>query len=85
MKVFSNLTELLSRMHTERKLLHELFQARQKYDFRYEEALEFVNSERKRSEGRKTSLEDYSCDEPNCNRQVNQTMKTHSLYDLDPS
>lgn len=46
MKVFSNLTELLSRMHTERKLLHELFQARQKYDFRYEDALEFVNSER---------------------------------------
>ncbi len=46
MKVFSNLTELLSRLHTERKLLHELFQARQKYDFRYEDALEFVNSER---------------------------------------
>ena len=46
MKVFSNLTELLSRLHTERKLLHELFQARQKYDFRYEDALEFVNNER---------------------------------------
>lgn len=46
MKVFSNLTELLSRLHTERKLLHELFQARQKYNFRYEDALEFVNNER---------------------------------------
>lgn len=46
MKVFSNLTELLSRLHTERKLLHELFQARLKYDFRYEDALEFVNNER---------------------------------------
>ncbi|MBD5356861.1 MAG: hypothetical protein HDR88_07655 [Bacteroides sp.] len=46
MKVFLNLTELLSRLHTERKLLHELFQARQKYNFRYEDALEFVNHER---------------------------------------
>lgn len=46
MKVFSNITELLSRLHTERKLLHELFQARQKYNFRYEDALEFVNNER---------------------------------------
>lgn len=38
MKVFSNLMELLGRLHTERKLLHELFQARQRYDFRYEDA-----------------------------------------------
>lgn len=46
MKTFANLPELLSRLHTERKLLHALFQARQKYDFRYEDALEFVNNER---------------------------------------
>lgn len=46
MKVFSNIPELLARMHTERKLLHELFQARLRYDFRYEDALEFVNNER---------------------------------------
>lgn len=46
MKTFSSLPELLGRLHTERKLLHALFQARQKYDFRYEDALEFVNNER---------------------------------------
>ena len=46
MKTFSNIPELLGRLHTERKLLHALFQARQKYDFRYEDAMEFVNNER---------------------------------------
>ncbi len=39
MKTFSNIPELLGRLHTERKLLHALFQARQKYDFRYEDAM----------------------------------------------
>ncbi len=46
MKVFSNISELLGRLHTERRLLHELFQARLRYNFRYEDALEFVNNER---------------------------------------
>jgi hypothetical protein len=46
MKVFSNLTELLSRLHIERKLLHELFQARQKYNFRYGDALKYVSNGR---------------------------------------
>lgn len=46
MKVFSNLNELLGRLYAERKLLHALFQARMKFDFRYEDAMELVNSER---------------------------------------
>lgn len=46
MKVFSNLKELLSRLHAEHKLLYALFQARTKFDFRYEDALEIVNNER---------------------------------------
>ncbi len=46
MKVFLNINELLSRLHTERKLIHALFQARTKFDFRYEDALELVGNER---------------------------------------
>ncbi len=46
MKVFSDLNELLSRLNRERKLLHALFQARMKFDFRYDDALELVENER---------------------------------------
>lgn len=46
MKVFTNLTELLSRLYTERKLLYALFQSRTKFDFRYEDALELVANEK---------------------------------------
>lgn len=46
MKVFTNLSELLSRLHTERRLLHALFQARMKFNFQYEEALELVANEK---------------------------------------
>ncbi len=46
MKVFGNLKELLGRLHTERKLLHALFQARMRFDFRYEDALELTANER---------------------------------------
>ena len=46
MKVFPNLEELLKRLNTERKLLRELFQARLRFDFSYEDALEFVDSEK---------------------------------------
>lgn len=45
MKVFPNINELLKRLNNERKLLHELFEARKKFDFRYEDGLKFVNSE----------------------------------------
>ena len=45
MKVFPNIDELLKRLHSERKLLRELFQARLRFDFTYEDALEFVDSE----------------------------------------
>jgi len=68
MKLFSNLSELLTRLHTERKLLHALFQARMKFDFRYEDALELVANERNlrllidygivRQEGELLELED---------------------------
>lgn len=46
MKVFSNLNELLDRLHTEKKLLNALFQSRMKFDFSYEEACNLVSSEK---------------------------------------
>lgn len=46
MKIFINLNELIKRLYTERKLLHALFQARLRFDFRYEEALELVDDEK---------------------------------------
>lgn len=46
MKIFRNITELISRLYTERKLLHALFQARMRFDFRYEDALQLVASEK---------------------------------------
>lgn len=46
MKVFTNLNELIKRLYTERKLLCELFQARQKFDFRYEDALALADNEK---------------------------------------
>ncbi len=46
MKVFSNLNELVKRLYAERKLLHALFQARLRFDFSYEEAVELVENER---------------------------------------
>lgn len=46
MKVFANLEELLKRLYFERRLLHALFQSRQKYDFRYDDALEIVDDEK---------------------------------------
>lgn len=46
MKIFPNIEELLKRLHAERKLLRELFQARLRFDFTYEDALEFVDNEK---------------------------------------
>jgi len=46
MKVFRNITELISRLYTERKLIHALFQSRMRFDFRYEDALQLVASEK---------------------------------------
>lgn len=46
MKVFVNLNELIKRLYAERKLLHALFQARLRFDFSYEEAVELVDNER---------------------------------------
>lgn len=46
MKVFPNIDELIKRLYSERKLLRELFQARLRFDFTYEDALEFVCSEK---------------------------------------
>lgn len=46
MKVFPNLIELIKRLHSERKLLYELFMARMRYDLTYEDALEFVENEK---------------------------------------
>ena len=46
MKIFPNIDELLKRLYSERKLLRELFQARLRFDVTYEDALEFVDSEK---------------------------------------
>lgn len=46
MKVFTNLNELIKRLYAERKLLHALFQARLRFDFSYEEAVELVDNEK---------------------------------------
>lgn len=46
MKVFTNLNELIKRLYAERKLLHALFQARLRFDFNYDEALELVENEK---------------------------------------
>ncbi len=46
MKVFTNLNELIKRLYAERKLLHALFQARLRFDFSYEEAVELVENEK---------------------------------------
>lgn len=46
MKVFTNLNELIKRLYAERKLLHALFQARLRFDFSYDEALELVENEK---------------------------------------
>lgn len=46
MKVFTNLNELIKRLYAERKLLHALFQARLRFDFSYEEAVELVDDEK---------------------------------------
>ncbi len=46
MKVFINLNELIKRLYAERRLLHALFQARLRFDFRYEEAAELVENEK---------------------------------------
>lgn len=46
MKVFTNLNELIKRLYAERKLLHALFQARLRFDFSYEEAMELVDDEK---------------------------------------
>ncbi|MCM1491191.1 MAG: hypothetical protein NC095_10265 [Muribaculum sp.] len=46
MKVFANLNELIKRLYAERKLLHALFQARLRFDFSYEEAVELVDDEK---------------------------------------
>lgn len=46
MKVFSNLNELIKRLYAERRLLHALFQARLRFDFSYEEAVELVENEK---------------------------------------
>ena len=46
MKVFTSLNELIKRLYAERKLLHALFQARLRFDFSYEEAVELVENEK---------------------------------------
>lgn len=46
MKVFTNLNELIKRLYAERRLLHALFQARLRFDFSYEEAVELVENEK---------------------------------------
>ncbi len=46
MKIFTNLNELIKRLYTERKLLHVLFQARLRFDFSYDEAVELVDNEK---------------------------------------
>lgn len=46
MKVFTNLNELIKRLYAERRLLHALFQARLRFDFSYEEAVDLVESEK---------------------------------------
>ncbi len=42
MKIFTDLNELIKRLNAERKLMHALFQAHMKFNFRYEEALDLV-------------------------------------------
>ncbi len=48
-KTFSGPTELLSRLYTERKLLRELFQARMRFDFRYDSRHRYDEQYRKYS------------------------------------
>lgn len=90
-KVFHNVSELLKRLYTERRLISEMFYNRKKLEFRYEDARGFVESEKNlgllieygviRQEGGLLELEDAYMRFLEEVLQVNEDISTASVED----